>query len=111
MLDRIARDGACTSADLAPGESRRSTGWWDWHPSKTALEYLWRTGRIAVARRDGFRKVYDLTERVIPAPHLAVLPDPQDSIGWACATALDRLGFATATEISAFWALATPAEA
>ena len=111
VLDRIARDGACTSADLAPGESRRSTGWWDWHPSKTALEYLWRTGRIAVARRDGFRKVYDLTERVIPAPHLATRPDPQDSIDWACATALDRLGFATANQIAAFWALATPAEA
>ncbi len=111
VLDRIARDGACTSADLAPGESRRSTGWWDWHPSKTALEYLWRTGRIAVARRDGFRKVYDLTERVIPAAHLAARPDPQDSIDWACATALDRLGFATANQIAAFWALATPAEA
>ena len=111
VLDRIARDGECTSADLAPGESRRSTGWWDWHPSKTALEYLWRTGRIAVARRDGFRKVYDLTERVIPAPHLASRPDRQDSIDWACATALDRLGFASATEVAAFWALATPAEA
>ncbi len=111
VLDRIARDGECTSADLVPGESRGSTGWWDWHPSKTALEYLWRTGHIAVVRRDGFRKVYDLTERVIPAPYLASQPDPQESIDWACAAALERLGFATANEIAAFWALATPAEA
>jgi len=66
ILDRIARDGPVSSSDVGEGEARGRGGWWDWHPSKTALEWLWRTGRIAVTRRDGFRKVYDLTERVIP---------------------------------------------
>jgi hypothetical protein len=36
-----------------------SSGWWDWHPSKAALEFLWRTGDLAIARREGFQKVYD----------------------------------------------------
>ncbi len=111
VLDRIARDGECTSGELAEGEPRGSTGWWDWHPSKTALEYLWRTGQIAVKRRDGFRKVYDLTERVIPDAHRAHTPDPVETIDWACNAALDRLGFATSGEIAAFWKLATPDEA
>ncbi len=111
VLDRIARDGECTSGELAEGEARGSTGWWDWHPSKTALEYLWRTGQIAVKRRDGFRKVYDLTERVIPEAHRGPAPDPEETIDWACNAALDRLGFATSGEIAAFWKLATPEEA
>lgn len=111
VLDRIARDGECTSGELAEGEARGSTGWWDWHPSKTALEYLWRTGQIAVKRRDGFRKVYDLTERVIPHAHRSPTPDPEETIDWACNAALDRLGFATSGEIAAFWKLATPEEA
>ena len=58
--------GPVTSADVGAGEVRGKGGWWDWHPSKAALEYLWRVGELAVTRRDGFRKVYDLTERVIP---------------------------------------------
>ena len=30
------------------------------------LEWLWRTGQLAITRREGFQKVYDLTHRVIP---------------------------------------------
>jgi uncharacterized protein YcaQ len=111
VLSRIARDGECTSGDLAPATPRKGTGWWDWHPSKTALEYLWRTGQIAVKRRDGFRKVYDLTERVIPATHLDQKPQEHETIDWACASALDRLGFASPQELAAFWDLVTVQEA
>ena len=108
VLKRISDHGECTSGELAAGEVRGKTGWWDWHPSKTALEYLWRTGQISVLRRDGFRKVYDLTERVIPAQHLTVRHHPQDTVDWACSGALDRLGFATSGELVAFWGLLTP---
>ena len=108
VLKRISDHGECTSGELAAGEVRGKTGWWDWHPSKTALEYLWRTGQLSVLRRDGFRKVYDLTERVIPAQHLTVRHHPQDTVDWACSGALDRLGFATSGELVAFWGLLTP---
>jgi uncharacterized protein YcaQ len=111
ILDRIARDGPVTSAEVGAGEARGRGGWWDWHPSKTALEWLWRTGKLAVTRREGFRKVYDLTERVIPAAQRADCPDPQAVVDWACRSALDRLGFATPGELAAFWKLAAPDEA
>lgn len=111
VLRQITDHGACGSSDVGTGEVKGSGGWWDWHPSKTALEYLWRSGQLSVARRDGFRKVYDLTERVIPPERLNARPQPQDSIDWLCNAALDRLGFATSGEIAAFWATATPAEA
>lgn len=111
ILDRIAATGPCMAREVREGDRRANGGWWEWHPSKTALEFLWQTGRLAVCRREGFQKVYDLTERVIPAEHRAAAADERESIDWACNAALDRLGFATAGEIAAFWDLVRPDEA
>jgi len=115
MLDRILahieQNGPAMSRDLGTGETKSNGGWWDWHPSKTALEYLWRTGKLAICHREGFQKSYDLTSRVIPARHHEHLPDEAAFIDWACASALDRLGFATSGEIAAFWDSVTPKEA
>ncbi len=111
VLDQIAAHGPVCSADVGAGEQRSSGGWWDWHPSKTALEYLWRTGDLAICHRENFRKFFDLSTRVIPERHHAPHPDPAQSIDWLCDGALDRLGFATPGEIAAFWAIVTPAEA
>ena len=102
ILNRIAREGPVGTADVGKGEVRGKGGWWDWHPSKTALEWLWRTGQIAVTRRDGFAKIYDLTERVIPQVHRAPVP-VEDVSDWACRTALKHLGFGTSGEIAAYW--------
>ncbi|MBM1221897.1 YcaQ family DNA glycosylase [Ponticoccus sp. SC2-23] len=111
ILDHVARHGACTTRDVGKDEEKSSGGWWDWHPSKTALEYLWRSGALAVTRREGFRKVYDLTERVIPSETLARRKDDDEIIDWACRAALDRMGFGTSGEIAAFWDIITKAEA
>ncbi|QCO56142.1 winged helix-turn-helix domain-containing protein [Pseudorhodobacter turbinis] len=104
ILDRIRKDGPVTTSDVGQGEARSKGGWWDWHPSKTALEWLWRTGVLSIAGRDGFQKIYDLTERVIPAAHRLPAPDMAAHHDWACLSALQRLGFATAGELAAFWA-------
>ncbi len=111
VLDQVARQGPVTAGDTGEAEPKAKGGWWDWHPSKTALEYLWRTGALAVARREGFQKVYDLTERVIPEPHRGARPAAEETVDWACTAALDRLGFATSGEIAAFFATVTPEEA
>ena len=111
VLQQISDHGCCTSADVGEGEQKGGGGWWDWHPSKTALEYLWHSGQLSVARREGFRKVYDLTERVIPDHIRSVQIDDEESIDWHCAQALRRLGFATSGEISSFWATVTKPEA
>lgn len=103
ILNRIAKDGPVTSADVGEGEERGKGGWWDWHPSKTALEWLWRTGQLSVTARDGFKKVYDLTERVIPEHILRQQVSPGELVDWACASALDRLSFADEAEIARYW--------
>jgi uncharacterized protein len=103
ILTRVANHGPVTSTDVGVGEARGKGGWWDWHPSKTALEWLWRTGALSITRRDGFQKVYDLTERVIPVAHRTATPDIYESTNWACNSALNHLGFATPTELAAYW--------
>lgn len=104
VLRRIQDDGPVTCSDVGQGEARGKGGWWDWHPSKTALEWLWRTGVLSISGRENFQKIYDLTERVIPEPHRNPVPELAAHVDWACTSALDRLGFATAPELAAFWA-------
>ena len=107
ILARIESEGPLRVSDVGEGEARGKGGWWDWHPSKTALEWLWRTGQLAITRREGFQKVYDLTHRVIPDAHRTHRPGTPDLIDWACTGALDRLGFADQGEIRDFWRLLT----
>lgn len=111
-LDRVLahiRDSGPALARDFEGD-KPSTGWWDWHPSKTALEYLWRTGDLAIARREGFQKVYDLSERVIPAEHFEMQVDHDVFVDFACRQALLRLGTATTGEIARFFDLLRPHE-
>ncbi|AHD02539.1 winged helix-turn-helix domain-containing protein [Leisingera methylohalidivorans] len=112
ILNHVRDHGPVSSSDVGKDEKKGSGGWWDWHPSKTALEYLWRSGALTVVGRDGFQKQYDLTERVIEE-HLRPGPscDETATINWLCSAALDRLGFATSGELAAFWDTASPAEA
>lgn len=106
-LAHITAKGPVLARDFKH-EGRTSGGWWNWHPSKTALEYFWRTGRLAIARREAFQKVYDLTERVVPDVHRLPEVDREGFVDWCCRAALKRLGFATHGEIAAFFKLVSP---
>ncbi|WP_368669667.1 winged helix-turn-helix domain-containing protein [Roseibium sp. RKSG952] len=113
VLQHIRDHGPVGSSDVGKDEKKGSGGWWDWHPSKTALEYLWRSGALTVIGREGFQKRYDLTERVIET-HLCPGNTPCDAsetVDWLCNAALDRLGFATSGELAAFWDTVSAAEA
>jgi hypothetical protein len=98
---RVAKEGPLRARDFE--RAKRSSGWWDWSPEKTALEVLWHGGKLAIAERVRFDKVYDLVERVFPEAHAAPAPDAAAHLEWACSSALDRLGAATPTEIARFW--------
>jgi uncharacterized protein YcaQ len=111
LLAQIRERGPVMARDLAPERVRQAGGWWSWHAGKTALEFLWRTGRLAIARRRGFQKVYDLAERVIPDEVRAVEPSHEAFVDWACRSALERLGFASPSEIARFFGLLTIEEA
>lgn len=102
---RIDVEGPLMSRDFAApkGDPKGNGGWWGWSPTKTALEYMWRTGELAVVKREGFQKVYDLSERVIPQDLHGERPSKAAILDFKCRNALTRLGFGTATEIAHFW--------
>jgi uncharacterized protein YcaQ len=104
VRERIYREGPLRSQDFEHDRSNgASSAWWGWKPQKAALEYLWSTGELTVARRESFQKVYDLTERVLPEESKLLEPSEDEHVSWACRTALERLVIATPKEIAEFW--------
>lgn len=109
ILTQVRRDGPTMARDI--GTKRKTgRGWWDWHPEKTALEFHWRTGNLAIAGREGFQKIYDATEKVIPEHYREARVEEAAFVDWACRSALERLGMATSRELAAFWDLVTTNE-
>ena len=82
VLDEIERRGPVTGADFAPkkedGGPRGAPGWWSWSDGKRALEWLFWAGFITTRTRRGFERVYDLTERALPA-RIVDLPTPTEA--------------------------------
>ncbi|MEX0694610.1 MAG: crosslink repair DNA glycosylase YcaQ family protein [Rhodospirillales bacterium] len=114
VLAHAAKNGAITAREMSAHHDPAASGkgeWWDWKPSKVALEYHWRTGGLCICHRRGFQKAYDLTERVIPEAHRAPGLAADDYIDWSCREALKRLGFGTAGEIAGYWGNVTASEA
>ncbi|HEX4844658.1 MAG TPA: crosslink repair DNA glycosylase YcaQ family protein [Geothrix sp.] len=106
---RIEHEGPLKSSDFEHPEKRGP--WWGWKPQKAALDFLWRSGELMIPRREGFQKVYDLTERVLPEHHARPCPGPAEHLEWACGTAAERLWVFTPKELAEFWASVEAAEA
>ncbi len=68
LRDTIAERGPMAAGDFEGARGKGS--WWGWSDVKTALEALFWCGEITTARRRGFERVYDLTERVLPSAML-----------------------------------------
>ena len=65
VRQHIHNVGATRSADF-DRKNGKSGGWWEWKPEKRALELLFTTGEVMVAKRHNFQRIYDLRERVHP---------------------------------------------
>ncbi len=110
IYNAVAKNGPTMTREVT-SRGKKGDGWWDWKPEKTALEYHWRTGNLAISGRNGFQKIYDITENVIPQSYRQEHVSETRFLDWACDAALTRLGIATPGEIAAFWNLITPKEA
>lgn len=76
ILGALRERGPLTATDL--GGAKRGGVWWDWSDVKVAAEELFLWGELVVTRRTGWRRVYDLPERAVPAVLLgADLPDDE----------------------------------
>lgn len=65
VLEHIRTHGPARSADFERTDGKAG-GWWEWKPEKRSLEVLFTAGRLMIARRQNFHRVYDLAERVLP---------------------------------------------
>ena len=97
VLARIARDGPVTGGDFAEGP-RGPPGWWEWSEGKRALEWLFWAGLITTKTRRGFERVYDLTERVLPAA-IVDLPTPSEEEAHRALLLIAAQGMGVATEV------------
>jgi hypothetical protein len=111
-MDLLRKSGPMSIRDVHDRmSSRRESrgGWWEWTPHKAALEYLWRTGEVAVHSRRGFEKVYDVSSRIygrVPGSRRAEL-----HVEWACSEALKRLGAGTPRELAGYLNAVSPTDA
>ena len=70
VLAQVRRDGPVLARQISgglTGESWRSSGWTNERNVDRMLGFLWASGRVMVAGREGIQKRWDLTERVLPA--------------------------------------------
>ncbi|MDX6495853.1 MAG: uncharacterized protein QOE17_1839 [Gaiellales bacterium] len=76
------------------GESEK--GMWSQKPAKKVLEALWNSGRLVVAERRNFQRMYDLPERVIPDELLgAPVPGEEEMLRTLSLRAVEARGVLT----------------
>ena len=100
VLDRNAREGPLMVKDFENDRKEASAGWWDWRPSKIALQRLYLEGRLMTTRTKGFQKVYDLSTNLIPGNIDITMPSPEEFARHVIQRELKALGVACAKEMA-----------
>ena len=97
VLARLRAEGPLTATQL--GGAKAGGPWWDWSDVKIAVEWLLDTGDVICVRRTGWRRVYDLPERVLPGELLD--PDPSDleCLAYLAGVAARALGVVTHADL------------
>ena len=109
-IDEVRRQlvdrGPLAASDLDSGTGKTGP-WWGWSDAKFAMEWLFFAGEATTAtRRGAFERVYDLTERVLPAEVLALpTPEPADAQRKLLRIASRALGVATAGDLRDYFRL------
>jgi len=87
-------------------EGTSESGMWNWKPAKIVLEALHSAGRLAIAGRDGFQRLYDLPERVLP-PGLVdgAAPTDDEYTRWATVRGVEARGALTESAVAEMWRL------
>jgi uncharacterized protein len=76
VLDRLRVDGPLTATEL--GGAKRGGPWWDWSDVKIATEFMLAVGEVVCVERRGWKRVYDLPTRVLPADLIGREPADED---------------------------------
>jgi uncharacterized protein len=100
VVARLRAEGPLTAREL--GGAKKGGTWWDWSEIKIAAEWLLDTGELVCRERRGFQRVYDLTERAIPA-ELATVEWTDEECAIRLVQAAGRsLGVATVSDLAVY---------
>ncbi|HEX5191033.1 MAG TPA: crosslink repair DNA glycosylase YcaQ family protein [Streptosporangiaceae bacterium] len=104
VLAKIRSEGPLTTTDL--GGAKNGGPWWDWSETKIAVEWLLDMGQVICARRIGWRRVYDLPERVLPADLLNADPTDAECLIHLTGVAARALGVVAKADLTDYQRLA-----
>jgi uncharacterized protein YcaQ len=97
VLARLRAEGPLTATQL--GGAKNGSAWWDWSETKIAVEWLLDVGDVICVRREGWRRVYDLPDRVLPGDLLAHEPTDAECLAHLAAAAARSLGVVTRADL------------
>ena len=97
VLARLRAEGPLNATQL--GGAKAGGPWWDWSETKIAVEWLLDVGDVICVRRDGWRRVYDLPERVLPAGLLDRDPGDRECLARLAGVAARALGVVTRADL------------
>lgn len=100
LLDTVTRDGPRMVKDFDNDRQQASSGWWDWSPTKIAIERLYKDGRLMVTRGKDFFKRYDLPLNILPGDIDTTMPTPEEFARHVIQRELQCLGIAYVKEIA-----------
>ncbi len=97
VLARLRAEGPLTATQL--GGAKAGGPWWDWSDVKVAVEWLLDTGDVICVRRTGWRRVYDLPERVLPDELLGADPSDPECLASLAGVTARALGVVTQADL------------
>lgn len=93
VRDFVEKHGKTSTKDLSIGEVRESR-WGHKKLSSAALDYLFNTGVLTVADKQGTQKYFDLTQRVLDRNDLSCHPETlEDFLEWYIERRIQSVGF------------------
>lgn len=104
VLEAIRENGAMSSKDFKT-DRKEAGGWWNWKPTKIALEYLFDRGELMVSYRRKFQRYYDLTERVLTDNSFTLDITFDEYTRWAVGQGLHHVGIGTIEHIADYYRL------
>ncbi|MFG3096985.1 winged helix-turn-helix domain-containing protein [Streptomyces sp. NPDC048202] len=98
VIKQLRTEGPLTATEL--GGAKRTSDWWDWSGAKVAVERALMYGEVVCVERRGWKRVYDLAERAIPAQLLHDDLDDAECLRRLVRLAGEALGVGTRADIA-----------
>ncbi|MEV5388444.1 crosslink repair DNA glycosylase YcaQ family protein [Streptomyces sp. NPDC052721] len=98
VIKQLRAEGPLTATEL--GGAKKTNDWWDWSGTKVAVERALMYGEVVCVERRGWKRVYDLAERAVPAALLHDELDDSECLRRLVRLAGESLGVGTRADIA-----------